>query len=45
MDVNDTACILNERIGRTFFASKLAPTGSCGVRYHGVFLLKIDCHD
>jgi len=25
MDVNDNACCLNERVARTFFASKLAP--------------------
>ena len=26
MDVNDNAGCLNERVARTFFASKLAPT-------------------
>ncbi len=27
MDVNDNAGSLNERVARTFFASRLAPTG------------------
>jgi len=27
MVVNDNACRLNGRVGRTFFASMLAPTG------------------
>ncbi|PBJ07560.1 hypothetical protein BSF40_17550 [Pseudomonas sp. ACN5] len=27
MDVNDDACLLNERVVLRFFASKLAPTG------------------
>ncbi|SEC81387.1 hypothetical protein SAMN04490187_5832 [Pseudomonas jessenii] len=27
MDVNDNARCLNDRVARTFFASKLAPTG------------------
>ncbi|VVN33830.1 hypothetical protein PS662_05032 [Pseudomonas fluorescens] len=27
MNVNDGACCLDERVARTFFASKLAPTG------------------
>ncbi|KPU60584.1 hypothetical protein AN403_4413 [Pseudomonas fluorescens] len=28
MDVNDNACCLIDRVVQTFFASKLAPTGS-----------------
>ncbi|CRN04000.1 hypothetical protein [Pseudomonas sp. 34 E 7] len=31
-NVNDNACFLNERGAREFFASKLAPTKSLGIR-------------